>query len=197
MEDQHINPMTDNFIRTTLQLIDQKQGSKGVNLRMVAKEIGCAHTNVYNYFDSFEQLLWEAYFEILKQWVEWTKHEIGTDIAAEGVLDQFIASQIDFALDHPGWYRFIWMEKMAGHPPTEIRNFLMFMQDNFIRRIAAYYSSSIPRNKLESVSDIVHSYLHGEIMKMISGRTGMNEEKGNLKSKIIKNIGSILEKMVV
>jgi len=34
-------------------VIDKEEGLRGVNLRKIAREIGCAHTNAYNYFDSF------------------------------------------------------------------------------------------------------------------------------------------------
>ncbi len=53
--------MYDKFVNTMLELILEKGGLTDVNLRMVSKKIGCAHTNAYNYFDGFDGLIFAAY----------------------------------------------------------------------------------------------------------------------------------------
>ena len=57
-------------VETTLKLIKDSENIRSVNLRGVAREIGCAHTNLYNYFSSFDELLWCAHIRILEIFLE-------------------------------------------------------------------------------------------------------------------------------
>ena len=66
----------DRFIDETLELIAEKGGSQEVNLREIARRIGCAHTNAYNYFVSFDELLWAAFRRGLKRYGEYLVHDL-------------------------------------------------------------------------------------------------------------------------
>ncbi len=48
------------FIDEVLRLLDEGVPIRDLNLRRVAKELGCAHTNAYNWFKSQQELLWFA-----------------------------------------------------------------------------------------------------------------------------------------
>ncbi len=58
------NISKEQIIDTTLELLKDKSDIRTINLREIARVLGCAHTNLYNYFPSFQDLLWEAHMEI-------------------------------------------------------------------------------------------------------------------------------------
>jgi len=58
------------IIETALDLLKDKSDIRSVNLREIARVLGCAHTNLYNYFPSFNDLLWEAHMEIENQFIK-------------------------------------------------------------------------------------------------------------------------------
>lgn len=57
------------FIAALLELLDEEHTPRSVNLRQISRRIGCAHTNAYNYFDSFESLLWHSLAEIIQKMI--------------------------------------------------------------------------------------------------------------------------------
>jgi len=132
-----LHPTASRLVENAVALIEESGGSKGVNLRMIAKRVGCAHTNVYNYFDSFEDLLWGAFLAILKRWVEFTRARVGAQVDQPGLLRAFVQTQVAFAVEHPGWYRFVWLEKLPGQPPPPVLELLNVLRTNFTRRLVA------------------------------------------------------------
>ena len=49
------------IIDSALELLRNRRDVQSLNLREIARALGCAHTNLYNYFSSYPQLLWEAH----------------------------------------------------------------------------------------------------------------------------------------
>ena len=109
-------PMARRYIEATLALIDESHGITGVDLRKVSRSLGCAHTNIYNYFDSYADLLWHVLVEVMERLMDHTKKETAGIYDKRQAFRVFIGSQIDFALSHPGWYRFLWMDPLKGKP---------------------------------------------------------------------------------
>jgi len=102
---------------TALQLMQSAVDIKGVNLRVIAKELSCSHSNLYHYFSSFGELLWEAYATLQEKLAEAvTQKRAGME--EPGVrLVLFFHAVTTFYLDHPGWFRLLWHTKIAGNPP--------------------------------------------------------------------------------
>jgi AcrR family transcriptional regulator len=58
------SPITEErIIETALALILSEGGIQGLNLRRIARELRCAHTNLYNYFPDMDSLLWRCVHE--------------------------------------------------------------------------------------------------------------------------------------
>ena len=85
-----LRPTADRFVDTTLELIAEQGGSQGVNLREVARRIGCAHTNVYNYFDSYDDLLWSAFRRVLDDYAACWADELDESLAHDEYLRRLI-----------------------------------------------------------------------------------------------------------
>jgi AcrR family transcriptional regulator len=188
----HPNPTSERLIEITVNLIDENGGLQGVNLRKIAKLAGCAHTNVYNYFQNFEGLLWAALERVLERWLQYTEEREQTtpDLEPDTFLANVIASQIDFALEHSGWYRFIWLESLSGSPPPEVIEILQKMQINFINMLKTLSIDTPDHEYMERVSTIIHGYLHGEICKVINERASRREK---YRSNIIVNTQTLLK----
>src|ERR1035437_9524560 len=101
----------DSLVECAVALIDEQGGTQGVNMRAVAARAQCAHTNVYNFFENYEALLWAALGMALDRHVRYIMDRIGSS-RAKGLnaYKILLHSQVDFARDHTGLYRFISFE---------------------------------------------------------------------------------------
>lgn len=107
----------DQVVHTALQLMQSAVDLKEVNLRVIAKELGCSHTNLYHYFSSYGLLLWEATAVLQEKLAEAVtgKRAGMEDPGARLVF--FFHAVTTFYFDHPGWFRLLWHTKIAGDTP--------------------------------------------------------------------------------
>lgn len=159
----------DRMVDVTLELIAEHGGCRGVNLRQVARRVGCAHTNVYNYFSAFDELLWAAMLRALERMSQFTAARLAAPPADAGRLEAFVTSQVDFAMEHPGWYRFIWLEALPD-PPPEVARSLQQSAGQYLAALFAGGPEDLDLPRKEHVAYVVHGYLHGEICKLIQNR---------------------------
>lgn len=178
--------MGDRILETAVRMINDEGGIHKVNMRSIAKAAGCAHTNVYNYFESFEKLLWTAFERIVGKWVDYTKERLGETGNSKKLFAKFITTQIDFALANSGWYRFIWLEPLTGNPPESVKDSFHSMQSNFASLINSASGGVCSKIQAEKYEEIIHGYLHGELCKFINGRYFITEIEYH-KNRILTN----------
>ncbi|WP_315117408.1 TetR/AcrR family transcriptional regulator [uncultured Clostridium sp.] len=157
------------ILETTLSLIDKNEGIKDVTLRDIAKKIGCAHTNLYNYFSSLDEIFWEALGEVLLIMMDYSSNGLSDEKDDEERFFLVLSNLIDFSMQHPGWYRFIWFESIGGNPSTEVTKILNKPGEGFSELIKMV-NNNISNEKANSIGNILHSYLHGELCKWINNR---------------------------
>lgn len=176
-------------IETTLKLIKDNENIRSVNLRGVAREIGCAHTNLYNYFSSFDELLWNSHIEILKIFLEELKEKIFETDDYELKLNYFYNHFVDFYLEHKGWFRLAWFEILEGNRPEEDKIATIETVDAFVEIIEGIwikiYNSAPSREKIREVVHDVHCYIHGEVSIYIAKR-GLIQEEDIFKKYVVK-----------
>lgn len=127
----------EDFVAAVLTLIDNGLGFRDLNLRRVARQVGCAHTNAYNYFSSWEELLWFSLEGAMEGLLcsAGLPHNPGSlsnpellnhirSFPGPGEKGNLFEVYVDFAYRHPGWYRLIWLDPMGGKPPEEILSLL-------------------------------------------------------------------------
>lgn len=173
------------FVDAVLTMLDEGTGLRELNLRKVARRVGCAHTNAYNYFTSFEDVLWWSLRGVLERMVA----------AADGSDGNLIDAYVDFALDHPAWYRLIWTDLLKGDPPKGVAEYLPVPAGVLTRWIEERTGSVVdgpPANRqatgattkhaetwdsgTTAESDValkirlLHGYLHGELSAITAGR---------------------------
>ena len=154
------------FVGTVLEMLDEGVGIRELNLRAVARRVGCAHTNAYNYFASLEDLLWWSLRGALGRMVG----------SADPAKDDLIARYIEFALEHPAWYRLVWLDPLGGLPPGEVAESLRLPADVFAGWVERHLGGGRDV-ELELATRVLHGYLHGELAAIVSGRVnGAREE---------------------
>jgi AcrR family transcriptional regulator len=158
------------IIATTLRLIEENGGIKDVNLRGIAKEIGCAHTNLYNYYNSFDEIIWEALGHILLKMIDYVDVRIASAANDEERFYSALEAILDFSLQHPGWYRLVWFELIGGEPSQQTAQILISPTEGLNNMVIKASGGMLTEEKANRVANILHSYLHGEICKWISDR---------------------------
>ncbi len=168
------------YVETMLELILEKGGLTDVNLRMVSKRIGCAHTNAYNYFDGYEGLIYAAYDRALVLYGEAVVK--GLDEIEDGgaYFLTFINNIIQFALDNPGYYRFIGSDafNLAGLSATTIQKAIE-LKTFFLDVFYAVTQPNLDREESDQNANILMSYIDGELFNIINMRAFPEEDTAN------------------
>ncbi|MBW9153485.1 TetR/AcrR family transcriptional regulator [Clostridium estertheticum] len=183
------------IIKTTLRLIGENEGIKDVNLRGIAKKIGCSHTNLYNYFSSLDEIFWEALGYVLLKMIDYVEIGLDSESNSEENFYLYLSNIIDFSMDHPGWYRLIWLESIGGSPSPEVIKILHKPNQKFCDALIKASSDNFSKEKAKFISDILHSYSHGELCKWINDRSFVLG-KSETKIKIFSNL-KLLYKLLI
>jgi hypothetical protein len=101
---------------------------------------------------------------------------VGTKPQTKDHFSGFIYAQIDFAIAYPGLFRFMWLDILTGPVPKDILKFAGGLKNRFAELVHIYSDGKLTGEQAYEVSIIVHSYLHGEICKMICGRDNVDTD---------------------
>jgi AcrR family transcriptional regulator len=175
------------ILETTLCLIDENGGIKNVTLRDIAKKLGCAHTNLYNYFNSLDEILWESLGQVLLKMIDYVDANLDTETDPEENFYLVLSNIIDFSMDHPGWYKLIWLESISGKPSDEVIKILRKPGEGFTCGLIKASSNQLSEEKANQIGDILHGYLHGELCKWINNRRFINSSQ-ETKLKLLSNL---------
>ena len=181
------------ILDTALRLIEERGGSKDVTLRDIAKELGCAHTNLYNYFSSLDDIFWEALAKILILEMHYLSDVLNTETDNEERIYKALIRLVDFSMEHPGWYKLVWMDSLNGKPSAEVNKILTAPSTEFIDFIMKT-NDRLSKKEAGTLADILHGYLHGELCKWVNGRSFINDEE--VRKKIISNLRLIYKSLI-
>ena len=166
-------------------MIARQGGARDVNLRAIAKEVGCAHTNAYNYFSGLDDLMWCAMQQVFEILEERVAEGLDDSLRPYEYLELLFANYVRFAEEEPGLFRFISTDPMSSDDvPDEvlepIERLLNFVSEVF---------SSLSEGRLDSDSAdrtraVVLAYLDGELSNMINGRTLPGDD---IRHRVIEN----------
>lgn len=175
------------IIEATLDLLKDKSDIRNVNLREIARVLGCAHTNIYNYFPSFNDLLWEAHIEIENRFIEQISLTLERVQDNKLKLHQFYFCLSELYLDNKGWFRLGWLDYIDDVRPEKdkiatdkvVNTMVEMLEDIWL----GIYPIAPTRERIHSVLHDVHCYIVGEVSNFINGR-GLIEDSELLKSHI-------------
>jgi len=183
------------ILESTLRLIDENGGIKNVTLRDIAKSIGCAHTNLYNYFTSLDEIFWQALGKVLLMMMNYCSTELNTEVDEEENFHCILSNLIDFSMNHPGWYKLIWLESIGGTPSPEVVKILYTPSQKFTEEIVNASKNEITQEKAFSVGNILTCYLHGELCIWINNRS-LISSKEETKIRILSNLKQLYKSLI-
>lgn len=182
------NITKEQIVETALELMRNKTDFRGLNLREIARTLGCAHTNLYNYFPSYNDLLWEIHVILMEIFMEMLTKRLETANTAELRLAYFFESFVDMYMDNKGWFRLAWQEYIGDERPeqdieaTEATNKML---NKHICEIWKELSGEYPdADATKRVLHNTHCYIVGEISNYLSGR-GLIENEVEAKTYIV------------
>jgi len=177
----------DVIVETALELMKDKNDLRTLNLREIARTLGCAHTNLYNYFPSYTDLLWETHATLQEMFMKILADKLRQTSAAELKLKYFFDAFVCLYLDNKGWFRLAWHEYIGEDRPE--RDIAVTQKSNseltrYVSEIWKELHGEYPDEALARQSlHITHCYIVGEISNYISGR-GLILNEDELKSHV-------------
>ena len=179
-------PTADRYIEATLELISERGGSTQVNLREISRQIGCAHTNAYNYFDNREDLLWHALRRALQQYANSMTDGLDESESLYEFFNRFIRNIVEWPIQNPGLHRFISSDPMEPDQiPKDIIENVVLLKTWIEQVLKALTDNQIDTKNLDSLVNIMLGYLDGEIFNLINGRVLPGEDIAN---RVVKNL---------
>ena len=175
-----VNSMYNKYVDAMLELILEKGGLTDVNLRMVSKRIGCAHTNAYNYFEGYDGLIYAAYDKALILYGQAVVE--GLDELEDGgaYFLAFIGNIIKFALENPGYYRFIGSDDFnMGGLGEETIGKAIELKTFFLDAFYAVTKPILEREESDEDANILMSYIDGELFNIINMRAFPDDDVAN------------------
>ncbi len=182
------------FVEATLELIAEEGGSRGVNLRAVSRRVGCAHTNVYNYFGSYGDLLWAAFRRALDVYGEHLTRGLDAAMAPDAYLRRTIENLAAFPQENPGLYRFIGSDPIDLETiPSHVMDMVTGMKRWFAAVVEAAAGPGSDADEAREAADIMLAYIDGETLNLINGRAVADEDLGG---RVVTNALRLFELLV-
>jgi AcrR family transcriptional regulator len=167
----------DHFVDTTLELIAAQGGSAGVNLREISRRLGCAHTNVYNYFASHEDLLWAAFARALQIYGEHLSGGLDDTLEPREYLTRVVTNLAIFPEQNPGLYRFVASDPInVARIPNDVMAVVVAMKEWLYAVVARVAPVRVDPGEAAAVANIVLAYVDGETLNLINGRVVPGED---------------------
>jgi AcrR family transcriptional regulator len=182
------NITKEQIIETALDLMKNKSDLRRINMREIARTLGCAHTNLYNYFPSYNDLLWEAHAALQEVFIQLIKDKLEAANTAELRLSYFFEALVDIYISNEGWFRLSWHECISSERP--LQNIEAIEKAN---KAINWYVSEIwndlygtypDTEKSQRVLHNTHCYIVGEVSNYFLGR-GLIESEIELKAYIV------------
>lgn len=179
-------PTSERYIEATLELVAERGGSTHVNLREISRRIDCAHTNVYNYFESREDLLWHAIRRVIQQYGDAIAFGLDGAKTRHSNFRQFMRNMVEWPIQNPGLHRLISSDPLNPEQiPQDIIDTVTIMKDWIAQMFKALANDQIEGKDLADLVDIMLGYLDGEIFNLINGRVLPGED---IAGRIVNNL---------
>ncbi|HNW92025.1 MAG TPA: TetR/AcrR family transcriptional regulator [bacterium] len=141
-----------------------------VNLRGVARVLGCAHTNLYNYFPDYSALVWAALDRIVAQLEEALLAGLTDGPDDEATAALLLQRFAGFYLAHPGYFRLIWLDETGGKRPEGNIRAVQTLVDRCAELLARCAGGGLTTARARDILHTIHCYQHGELTIYFAGR---------------------------
>ncbi|MDD3395053.1 MAG: TetR/AcrR family transcriptional regulator [Anaerotignum sp.] len=176
------------IIDTALDLIRNKKDLRSLNLREIARTLGCAHTNLYNYFSSYTDLLWETHTKVQEEFMQIMRDNLFATTTAQMKLNCFFHTFLQVYLENKGWFRLAWLVYIGEHQPESNRIAIQKSHAELLHYATEIWTEMAgvtpPIETIDRVVHNIHCYIIGEVSNYISGR-GLIENETELKEYVV------------
>jgi AcrR family transcriptional regulator len=168
------------IVSTTLELVRHKNDLRELNLREIARTIGCAHTNIYNYFSSYTDLLWATHATLGDILLRTINRKLSETLESRQKFKCFFEVFVEFYLSNKGWFRLAWLEYFGGTRPESHVEITSKIVGELIRHLIAIWDDMYKvKHSEENMFRVLHNthcYIIGEVSNFISGRAIIKDE---------------------
>lgn len=172
-----LKPAAERYVSMTLDVIAERGTSVGANMREVSRRLGHAHTNVYNYFDSYERLLEHALRRATIDYAKAMSASLHDHLSARDCFVRFTRNVVEWHIQNPGYSRFIATDPLDPEAlPRDIIDNVTTMKAWMADLLQAIAGPRIEGEALTDLRDILLGYLGGEIMALVYGRVLPGED---------------------
>lgn len=171
-----VNMTREQIVKTTIELIDHQGGVSGVNLREIARLVGCSAPNIYNYFTCLDDLLNTALIRICEDYK--TKIQQKTaQISSGDCISSAFQTFIEYAVENPSRINFYYFEKLSFIISPEAEAAAASVGLNMARLLDLGTEQQLPQNKIMEICNILHWYVIGTLSGYITGRMAIENKK--------------------
>lgn len=157
------------IINTFLSILNEECSSETVSFREIARRIGCNHTNLYNYFKNFDDLRVQSLIHVAQN----LRKQIiphSTNHPPDAVFQHFVQSLVQWATQNPAIYRFLWIDNMPHESTEAVFSVLPRPEHTIVPILEKLVTTPASAQEMRRISTMVHSYVHGEIVKVLCNR---------------------------
>ncbi|WP_053228316.1 TetR/AcrR family transcriptional regulator [Spirochaeta cellobiosiphila] len=182
------NSTKENIINICLDCIVEQRTGMTLNLRDIARRAGCAHTNLYNYFQDLNDMRWQcllpAYNKLVKHYPE---EDIKTTERGLVLFRNYMESYMEAILYQPGLYRFVFLEEFATPMPKEIKIGLEYINQRLKDMVRLGAEEKVSEYYIDRLQDLIFMYFQGEMNHLISNKDIRPQSIEQKKEEIIQN----------
>jgi len=164
------------ILNTVLELVEETGSLQNVNFREIARRLECNHTNLYNYYPNFDSLRLAALSHLIQK-MRTRMPLIQPSSSPDMQIAHFVKWLARFAMQNPGWYRFLWLEQISGTAISQTLHNSPRPEALLLPLLNAYYQQQLASKQLEHIAAFAHSYIHGELCKWLTGRHALTSKK--------------------
>jgi|GEM_PF-571260 len=186
------------IVEAVLELADKRQNMRSAGFRDIARRLGCAHTNLYNYFDSYDSLLWGAKEEIVRRLYGEVKERLIHSKGSNEALETFFSAILDTYLSHTGWFYLTWFEQQDSPRLQSHYDLTVSTVDMMVEALTAIFAdtgSHVELNAMRMNLHNVNAYVHGELSIYLAGR-GLIREEQPFKDYVVKQAARMMRLLV-
>lgn len=169
------------IVDMTIHLIDSKGGASSVNLREIARRVGCSAPNIYNYFVSMDDLLNTALIRICEDFNTIIKKNMVQINNTKDLLQLAFHSYIKYAVDNPGRLNFYHFEKLNFTISSEAEASARRVGEHMAHLLYTGIDRSVPFEKVLFISNVLHRYILGTLSDYITGRFLLKDKRKYVK----------------
>lgn len=182
------------IIDAALALADSQPSMRAAGFRDIARRLGCAHTNLYNYFESYDALLWAAQEEILRRLHQAVMEKLRQSEGFSAALESFFGAMLETYLTHPGWFHLVWFEHLQTPRPQSHYELTVNTLDAMVAALATVFERAgqhVDAQDMRRHLHNVHAYIHGELSIFLAGR-GLIRDEAPFREYVVQQAARLL-----